>query len=59
MDMNTITQFIQQTGFPIACCVFLFYQNSKMTEVLTENTNAITRLTTLIQERLKVDKNEA
>ena len=32
MDYNTIVQFINGVGFPIACCVALFYQNNKQNE---------------------------
>lgn len=32
MDYNTIVQFINGVGFPIACCVALFCQNNKQNE---------------------------
>lgn len=36
MDVNTITTLIGSLGFPIVCCIVMFYQNSKMQETLTE-----------------------
>ena len=36
MDYNTIVQFINGVGFPIACCVALFCQNGKQTENYTK-----------------------
>ena len=32
MDYNTIVQFINGVGFPIACCVALFCQSNKQNE---------------------------
>ena len=29
MDMAAITQLIGSLGFPIACCIYLFYSNNK------------------------------
>lgn len=31
MDTSTITQIISSLGFPIACCVAMFWQNNKLT----------------------------
>ena len=35
MDVNAITELITGVGFPIACCVVLFKQNSELQKVLT------------------------
>ena len=36
MNVNDVTTLISNLGFPIACCVYLFYQNGKLSETLTE-----------------------
>lgn len=36
MDATTISQLIGSLGFPIVCCIVMFYQNSKMQETLSE-----------------------
>lgn len=52
MDYQMITTFISTVGFPIAACVALFWQNNKLSETVTRNTEAILELTTIIKERL-------
>ena len=32
MDPSTIVQLISSLGFPIACCVAMFWQNNKLNE---------------------------
>lgn len=32
MDLNSCSQFIQNVGFPIACCAALFWQMNKLNE---------------------------
>lgn len=32
MDTGTIVQIISSFGFPIACCVAMFWQNNKLNE---------------------------
>lgn len=55
MDITTITQLIGTLGFPIACCIALFYymtkereehkqEMDKMVEALNNNTLALTRI---------------
>lgn len=55
MDVNTLTQLIGSLGFPIVCCIALFWQNAKqsekhdeelrkITEALNNNTVALTAL---------------
>lgn len=48
MDGATLTTLISNLGFPIACCIYLFYSNEKLRGVLEENTKAIESLKTLI-----------
>ena len=32
MDTNVIVQLISSLGFPIACCIAMFWQNNKLNE---------------------------
>lgn len=32
MDMSSVTSLISSVGFPIACCIYLIYSNSKSAE---------------------------
>lgn len=48
MDVQTITQLISAVGFPIACCIYLFYSNEKLRNTIEENTKAIESLKALI-----------
>ena len=32
MDANTIVQLVSSLGFPIACCIAMFWQNNKLNE---------------------------
>ena len=48
MDIQTITQLISTVGFPIACCIYLFYSNEKLRNTIEENTKAIESLKALI-----------
>ena len=51
-DMNeiitTISTFISSVGFPIVACCLMFYQNNRLTETLSKNTEAILELKTII-----------
>lgn len=62
MDISSITTLISSVGFPIACCVYLIYSNSKTEEkhqeelekirqTVENNTHAMIKLC----ERLGVD----
>lgn len=64
MDINNVMQIVGQFGFPIACCVALFWlvikmseqhkeEMAKVTEALNNNTLAITKL----EERLNHGEN--
>ena len=61
MDLTQIGNFISQIGFPIACCIFLFYQQSKqnqynkerdesLKESINSNTKAIKALESLLKK---------
>lgn len=61
MDISTVTSLIGSLGFPIACCIALFYQlhksdenhkeeMQKVTEALNQNTMAITQLTEKLEK---------
>lgn len=32
MDANTIVQLVSSLGFPIVCCIAMFWQNNKLNE---------------------------
>lgn len=32
MDANAIVQLVSTLGFPIACCIAMFWQNNKLNE---------------------------
>lgn len=64
MDANTIMQLVATLGFPIVCCIALFWliikindqheeEMAKVTEALNNNTLAITKL----NERLNNGEN--
>lgn len=50
MDNGTWIQLISNLGFPICCCIYLFYSNEKLRSTLEENTKMIESLKTLIVE---------
>ena len=41
MDTNAIVQLISSLGFPIACCVAMFWQNNKLNERHKEETSKL------------------
>ena len=47
--MEEITNLITNVGFPIACCVVLFYNNSKFTEALNNLNLTLRELSTRIE----------
>jgi hypothetical protein len=52
LNIQDITTLITTVGFPIAACIALFWQNLKMSEMISNNTEAILELSTIIKERL-------
>lgn len=51
MEYNAIVQFINGVGFPIACCVALFFQNNKQAE---NHTKEMAELKTVIENNTLV-----
>ena len=47
--MNELTNLITNVGFPIACCVVLFYNNSKFTEALNSLNVTLKEISTRIE----------
>ena len=47
--MNELTNLITNVGFPIACCVVLFYNNSKFTEALNNLNVTLKEISTRIE----------
>lgn len=41
MDTNAIVQLISSLGFPIACCIAMFWQNNKLNESHKEETTKL------------------
>lgn len=52
--MEEITTLITNVGFPITCCVILFINNAKFTEVLSKINVSLTELCDRI-ERVEDD----
>lgn len=44
MDVSAISTLITSVGFPIACCICLFYLLNKQTETLNELKIVMTKL---------------
>lgn len=41
MDTNAIVQVITSLGFPIACCIAMFWQNNRLNESHHEETTKL------------------
>lgn len=57
--MNDLTNLITNVGFPIACCVVLFYNNSKFTEALNNLNVTLKEISTRIEnleDKMEVKK---
>lgn len=52
--LELITKLISNVGFPIACCIMLYLQQSKQMKELTEAVNNNTAAITMILNTLKV-----
>lgn len=48
--MTEFTNLISNVGFPIACCVVLFYNNSKFTETLNTLNVTLKEISTRIEQ---------
>lgn len=49
MDIQVISQLIGSLGFPIVCCIVMFYQNGKLQATLSELTQTLVSM----NERIK------
>lgn len=49
MDIQVISQLIGSLGFPIVCCIVMFYQNGKLQATLSELTQTLVTM----NERIK------
>lgn len=54
MDFNNLMQAVSTVGFPIVACGVLFYQNSKLTQTISDLKNTLTENTTML--KILVDK---
>ena len=54
--MNDIITLISNVGFPITCAVVLFWQNSKFSDALNENTDTLRELINEIRRGEHNDK---
>ena len=57
--MDELINLITNVGFPIACCVVLFYNNSKFTEALNNLNVALKEISTRIEnleDKMEVKK---
>ena len=48
--MEDVTNIISNVGFPIACCIVMFYNNSKFTDVLSNLNITLKEMTTRIEQ---------
>lgn len=48
--IDIITKLISNVGFPIACCIVMFYQNSKLKDCLERNTQVLGELKDKIEK---------
>ena len=56
--IEVFTNLITNVGFPIACCIVLFRQNSKFTETISANTDALNKLADKIERMDESDDNK-
>ena len=48
--IEEITQIITNVGFPIACCIVLFYNNSKFNDTLNNLNVTLKEISTRIEK---------
>jgi hypothetical protein len=58
MDFNAILQAVSTVGFPIVACGVLFYQNSKLTQTISDLKNTLTENTTMLKILVDAMKEE-
>lgn len=56
MDVQVITELITTVGFPIACCIVMFKQNSSLQETLKEISNTLTSMNERISQLERGDE---
>lgn len=49
MGVNEVMQAVSTVGFPIVACVFLFKQNTKLSETIGDLKSTLTENTTLLK----------
>lgn len=49
MGVNEVMQAISTVGFPIVACIFLFKQNTKLSETIGDLKSTLTENTTLLK----------
>ena len=65
MDAATVTQIVSSVGFPIACCIFLFWNQNRSeerhkdeVEKLRASLDNNTKVMNKILRKLKIDDEE-
>ena len=65
MDASTVTQIVSSVGFPIACCIFLFWNQNQSeerhkdeVEKLRASLDNNTKVMNKILRKLKIDDEE-
>ncbi len=53
MDASTISQIISNVGFPIACCIYLLYNQERLRATIEENTKVLNNIKTMLDYYLK------
>lgn len=48
MDAATVTQIISNVGFPIACCIYLLYNQERLRKTIEDNTRVIESIKTML-----------
>lgn len=57
--IDVFTRLVSNVGFPIACCILLYIQQSKQMKELTDAVNNNTLAITLLVEKLGGDSSNA
>lgn len=56
--MQDIISAINTVGFPIVCCIILFYQNKQLSTAINNNTNIISKLESKIDTLVNVKEKD-
>ncbi len=49
LDVQMVTQIISNVGFPIACCIYLLYNQERLRKTIEDNTKAIDGIRAMLQ----------